>query len=80
MPGGTWFFAPLFFLAARHFSRLSKHAAREKRRRSGPDLGRLFSTHPPADERIRRLRALAQTVRGPAFAEADGAPRSRLVR
>src|SRR5688572_27645576 len=26
---------PLFFLAARHFSRLSKHAAREKRRRSG---------------------------------------------
>jgi ABC-type multidrug transport system fused ATPase/permease subunit len=26
---------PLFFLAARHFSRLSKQAAREKRRRSG---------------------------------------------
>jgi ATP-binding cassette subfamily B protein len=26
---------PLFFFAARHFSRLSKHAAREKRRRSG---------------------------------------------
>ncbi len=26
---------PLFFLVARHFSRLSKHAAREKRRRSG---------------------------------------------
>jgi len=43
-------------------------------------LSRLFSTHPPADERIRRLRALAQTVRGPAFAERDGAPRSRLVR
>jgi len=27
--------APLFFLAARYFSRLVKHAAREKRRRSG---------------------------------------------
>ena len=26
---------PLFFLLARHFSRLSKHAAREKRRRNG---------------------------------------------
>ena len=31
---------PLFFLVARHFSRLSKHAAREKRRRSG-SLGAL---------------------------------------
>ena len=27
--------APLFWLAARHFSRLIKHASREKRRRSG---------------------------------------------
>jgi heat shock protein HtpX len=43
-------------------------------------LARLFSTHPPAEERIRRLRTLAQTVRGPAFAPAEGAPRSRLVR
>jgi ABC-type multidrug transport system fused ATPase/permease subunit len=29
------FVAPLFFLSARHFSRLIKHASREKRRRSG---------------------------------------------
>src|SRR3954449_8220977 len=29
------FVAPLFWLAARHFSRLIKHASREKRRRSG---------------------------------------------
>jgi len=43
-------------------------------------LSRLFSTHPPAEERIRRLRALAQTVRGPAFDAVDRAPRSRLVR
>ncbi|WP_242352516.1 MULTISPECIES: zinc metalloprotease HtpX [Anaeromyxobacter] len=43
-------------------------------------LSRLFSTHPPAEERIRRLRALAQTVRGPAFEPAGAAPRSRLVR
>jgi heat shock protein HtpX len=43
-------------------------------------LARLFSTHPPAEERVRRLRALAQTVRGPAFAAPEGAPRSRLVR
>ena len=43
-------------------------------------LARLFSTHPPAEERIRRLRALAQTVHGPAFAATDDAPRSRLVR
>lgn len=43
-------------------------------------LARLFSTHPPAEERIRRLHALAHTVRGPAFDPSGGAPRSRLVR
>ena len=45
----------------------------------GAGLARLFSTHPPAEERIRRLRELARTVRGPAC---DGGPalRSRLVR
>ena len=31
--------------------------AEEKRRRGGPDLARLFSTHPSTDERIRRLRS-----------------------
>jgi heat shock protein HtpX len=44
----------------------------------GAGLARLFSTHPPAEERIRRLRALARTVRGDAFD--PGGPRSRLVR
>ncbi|HET8542482.1 MAG TPA: zinc metalloprotease HtpX [Anaeromyxobacter sp.] len=44
----------------------------------GAGLARLFSTHPPAEERIRRLRELARSVRGHAF-EGPG-PRSRLVR
>jgi heat shock protein HtpX len=42
-------------------------------------LARVFSTHPPAEERIRRLRELARTVRGGAF-EPGFAPRSTLVR
>jgi heat shock protein HtpX len=46
----------------------------------GSSLMRLFSTHPPAEERIRRLRALASEIRRPAFApRSEGAP-SRLVR
>ena len=53
---------------------------REPVRRDHGRRSRLFSTHPPAEERIRRLRALAQTVHGPAFAATDDAPRSRLVR
>jgi len=43
-------------------------------------LARLFSTHPPAEERIRRLRELARTVRGPAFDGPGPMMRSRLVR
>jgi heat shock protein HtpX len=48
-------------------------------------LLRLFSTHPPPEERIRRLRALASEVRRPAFAphapeQLGAAPRNRLVR
>jgi heat shock protein HtpX len=43
-------------------------------------VARLFSTHPPAEERIRRLRELARRP-GAAIAVPDrGAPRSRLVR
>lgn len=45
----------------------------------GSGLARLFSTHPPAEERIRRLRELARAVPGHAF-ETRAAPRSRLVR
>jgi heat shock protein HtpX len=42
-------------------------------------LARLFSTHPPAEERIRRLQALARA--GGGFdGTAHHAPRSRLVR
>jgi heat shock protein HtpX len=29
-----------------------------RRRRGGPDMARLFSTHPPTEERIRRLRSM----------------------
>jgi heat shock protein HtpX len=45
-------------------------------------LAGLFSTHPPAEERIRRLRELARTSPsgGPAFQRDDFTPRSRLVR
>ncbi len=42
-------------------------------------LGALFSTHPPAEERIRRLRALARNPGGAAPGWSDG-PRSGLVR
>ena len=43
-------------------------------------LARLFSTHPPAEERIRRLRALARELRGAAFEAPGPLLRSRLVR
>jgi heat shock protein HtpX len=33
--------------------------AEAPRRRSGPDMARLFSTHPSTDERIRRLRSFS---------------------
>jgi len=46
----------------------------------GAGLSRLFSTHPPAEERIRRLRDLSRTVRGHAFEAPREAPRRRLVR
>jgi heat shock protein HtpX len=46
----------------------------------GAGLARLFSTHPPAEERIRRLRALARTVRGHGFEGPGPVARSRLVR
>jgi heat shock protein HtpX len=46
----------------------------------GAGLARLFSTHPPAEERILRLRALAREVRGHAFEAPAAGPRSRLVR
>jgi heat shock protein HtpX len=42
-------------------------------------LARFFSTHPPPEERIRRLVELARTVRGAPFDPSAG-PRSRLVR
>ncbi len=42
-------------------------------------LSRMFSTHPPAEERIRRLQALARELRAGAGEEAF-TPRSRLVR
>ena len=33
-----------------------------RRRRGGPDMTRLFSTHPPTEERIRRLRSMDLTT------------------
>jgi heat shock protein HtpX len=42
-------------------------------------LARMFSTHPPAEERIRRLHELARAARGGGAFEGGG-PRSRLVR
>lgn len=45
----------------------------------GSGLARMFSTHPPAEERIRRLRALARELHASAGEEAF-TPRSRLVR
>lgn len=33
-----------------------------RRRRGGPDMARLFSTHPPTEERIRRLRSMDLTT------------------
>ena len=47
----------------------------------GPAVMRWFSTHPPAEERIQRLRALATEMRSPAFAPRQGGmASSRLVR
>jgi heat shock protein HtpX len=46
----------------------------------GAGLSRLFSTHPPAEERIRRLRDLARRTRGHAFEAPPIGARSRLVR
>jgi heat shock protein HtpX len=47
----------------------------------GSGLARMFSTHPPAEERIRRLHALARAIRPSGLGD-DGLapPRSRLVR
>ncbi|HET9594977.1 MAG TPA: M48 family metalloprotease [Anaeromyxobacteraceae bacterium] len=48
---------------------------------AGSALLRWFSTHPPAEERIARLRALAGEIRRPAFAPRAGdLAASRLVR
>ena len=49
---------PLFFLVARHFSRLSKHAAREKRRRTG-SLGAV------AEESLANAALVQSLDRGP---------------
>lgn len=47
----------------------------------GRGLARMFSTHPPVEERIARLQDLARTMARPGFAgEPAPPPRSRLVR
>jgi hypothetical protein len=45
----------------------------------GSGLARLFSTHPPPEERIRRLVELSRSVRAAPF-DSSARPRSRLVR
>ena len=63
---------PLFFLLARHFSRLSKHAAREKRRRNGT-LGAV------AEESLANAALVQSLDRGPAEVARFQAEGERIV-
>ena len=63
---------PLFFLLARHFSRLSKHAAREKRRRNGT-LGAV------AEESLANAALVQSLDRGPAEVARFHAEGERIV-
>ena len=63
---------PLFFLLARHFSRLSKHAAREKRRRNG-SLGAV------AEESLANAALVQSLDRGPAEVARFHAEGERIV-